>query len=222
MTLRDPLTGLRNRRFISEYVIELIESFRLSTMLNLETAVKEAGARSQEKVMGLFLLDIDNFRAMNEHVGHSAGDAFLQEIARELNRITRTDDIVIRWGGEEFLVVLNRTDREFIPLFARKILELFRTKTVEYGKQQSLQGRCSVGCVIFPFCEELPQLLSFEKCIEVCDKAVLHAKKRGRDRAVFPEFNSEYLKNERVIMLLTAFQNSMNLGDEIVNVHEIV
>ncbi len=215
MSLRDPLTGLRNRSFISAYVIELVESFRLSMMLSLESD-SASGLQLQEKVIGLLLLDIDHFRKTNDTYGHNAGDAVLVAVADALRRMTRADDIVVRWGGEEFLVILNRTDPDFIPLFSKKLLEMFRALNVAINRELTLNPRCSIGGVIFPFCDELPQLLSFDKCISLCNEGLTHAKKSGRDRAAVLTFNREYVRNEKLVMELNNFQKDMDLANPIV------
>jgi|GEM_PF-4212805 len=221
LSLRDTLTGLRNRRFISEFVIELIESFRLSKMLSLENESDRRDPGGNDKVIGLVLLDIDHFRITNDTYGHAAGDKVLVCIADELKKIVRADDIIIRWGGEEFFIILNRTLPEFLPKFCMRLLELFRSRKFQIDKTVEIGQRCSAAGVAFPFCEELPQIMSFEKCISLCDQGISMARESGRDRAVHISFNREAASRENIIMDLHNFQNNMTLDNPIVQIEII-
>jgi diguanylate cyclase (GGDEF)-like protein len=89
-TLRDPMTGLNNRRFLEEYVETLVAS------------VQRKGAHPS----AILMLDLDYFKMVNDTHGHDAGDAVLKALSNVLKQAVRASDLVIRYGGEEFLIVL--------------------------------------------------------------------------------------------------------------------
>jgi diguanylate cyclase (GGDEF)-like protein len=91
----DPLTGVRNRRSIDEYLTESLSA-----------------ARRHDLALSLLVIDVDHFKTFNDRLGHQAGDAILAHTARVLAGALRTEDALGRWGGEEFLAVLPGTDEE--------------------------------------------------------------------------------------------------------------
>lgn len=117
--LRDPLTGLFNRY----YGIEKIE-----TLL-----------RKYEKMgdsFGIIFIDVDNFKSINDQRGHAVGDEVLKALARTLKENIRFKDIAVRWGGEEFVLILQETQRETVGALAEKFLNLIRSTVVHSGDQK--------------------------------------------------------------------------------------
>lgn len=133
ISLKDPLTGLGNRR-----------NFRAI----LERSI-EAVARSGESVL-LLLLDIDHFKAINDTYGHLAGDQVLQVVARCLEDCVRPMDTVARYGGEEFAVILPHCR----PLFGRAVAERIRqtiaSLSISVAPQISVQATISIGGAYAP------------------------------------------------------------------------
>jgi len=95
LALVDPLTGLRNRRAIEEYLSDALSA-----------------ARRHEHPLSVLIIDVDHFKSFNDRLGHRSGDAVLAHTAQVLDRGLRAEDAIGRWGGEEFLVVLPDTDEE--------------------------------------------------------------------------------------------------------------
>src|SRR6185312_7715140 len=103
-SLRDPLTGLRNRRFLTQ-------------TLGQET---QLALRRRDDLL-FFMIDIDHFKQVNDTYGHHAGDLVLIELCRRLQHVFREADYLVRWGGEEFLVVARGSSRAEAPLIAERV-----------------------------------------------------------------------------------------------------
>lgn len=157
--MRDPLTSLYNRRFL-EQIEEKVVSL----------------ARRRGSTMALLMCDLDFFKEVNDQFGHTAGDVVLRECAAIISRSLRGSDFVVRYGGEEFLVVLQDSAHES----GEQVAERIRTQ-VE-GHIFSLEGgvlsrTVSVGVAELPTDSE-----QLAKCIEFADLAMYCAKAGGRNR----------------------------------------
>lgn len=167
-SLRDPLTGLFNRRSLLEHMEQRQHGERRTTTPQLTD--------------GFILLDIDFFKHINDHYGHAAGDAVLVEIARRLTDLTRPDDMVWRWGGEEFLILLRRVDMAALTNFTRRVLDVIGSSSITFGKQQ-LQVTASAGFLTYPFAGMDEHSLSWPKALQLADMALYLGKVHGRNRA---------------------------------------
>lgn len=158
----DPLTGLGNRRAFE------------ARMGDLDERASPAGA--------LLLVDVDRFKQINDRYGHASGDVVLIEIARRIQACLRRDDLVVRWGGEEFLVHVSAMGAEQALVLARRILERIAGEAVELSNG-SLRTTASLGLCM----DELPGSglgLHWEERLRLADLALYAAKSRGRNRAV--------------------------------------
>ena len=157
---KDSLTGLFNRRKGWDYM-----------------EYEEERGRRSKKAMGVALLDLDKFKSINDMLGHEAGDKVLKTASACLASTLRSADILIRWGGEEFLAVLPETDEEGLLLVAEKI-----RKSVEEYPWQLADGRkitVSVGTSL-KTTED-----TWDKVIDAADKALYVAKANGRNQVAF-------------------------------------
>ena len=164
MALRDPLTGLLNRRAFEEELREIWSR-----------------ARPDELPVGLLMVDIDHFKAMNDTYGHAVGDLVLKECARLVRTCVRETDILCRYyGGDEFVVILPRSNEADIRQAAERLLEAFRTTALCPGVFD-IQATISIGAnrVKVGAGQTLEQLL-----IDA-DRALYRAKQTGRNRACF-------------------------------------
>jgi len=163
MAYHDPLTGLPNRRFLTEYL------------------KKSLAACSRHNLRGaLLLIDLDNFKQINDNYGHDAGDALLIESAKRLSSIIRAEDIISRFGGDEFLAgihPLGDTEadaRQNATIVAEKFLEAlnrpFQYKTI------TLQAEASIGIHMIS-----GNSTDMDNAINEADKAMYHAKKYRAD-----------------------------------------
>ncbi len=182
-SLTDPLTGLRNRRFIMDVLKSDISAY----IGHRKHALKASDSRdpsAENKVFGLFVLDIDFFKKVNDTYGHDAGDRVLKQFADILTSSVRTDDVVMRTGGEEFLVVLKKTRPEYLPVFASKVLSKVASAPFDLGNGTILRKTCSIGFVSFPVYPKQPDLLTFEQSMMVADLGMYVAKQQGRNQGV--------------------------------------
>jgi len=160
---RDPLTGLANRRHVQ--------------------AALHAGNLAQDFRGALMMIDIDHFKHINDGYGHAAGDAVLVEVARRIASVTRGDDIVARWGGEEFLILAPGLASRDADAMAQRVLTAVGGATVGLPDGRSLRVTVSIGHGVFP----LPPYrvnVAPEQAVNLADMALYTAKSQGRNRAV--------------------------------------
>jgi len=180
--LRDPLTKLYNRRFINEVQYKLVSR-----------ALREKN-RSKRK-LGLVLLDIDHFKAVNDQYGHDTGDQVLLSVANELTHSLRSEDIAVRWGGEEFLVILTDTDEHGITQFCERMLNSRSSQTVNL-KGQSLTVTTSLGYLLFPFSTGEESSLTWDESLKLLDNLLYLAKENGRNQGATIKNHKSSLSEE--------------------------
>lgn len=167
---RDPLTSLYNRRHFQEFM-----------RTHLQVEKRGAGTSGEEIVGALFLLDIDHFKHVNDTYGHAAGDAVLRMIADSLRDILRETDMIVRWGGEEFLAFLPAIPRSGVDEIARRLLAGISTTVVEY-QGITISVDVSIGFAPFPLVPG-ERALPWERAVNLVDMALYLAKAHGRNRA---------------------------------------
>ena len=176
-SLSDPLTGVRNRRFFQS-TIEADASQALR-------AYRGFGNYSLDhRDLLFFLVDIDHFKAVNDEHGHDAGDRVLVQIAARLTTLIRESDFLIRWGGEEFLVVFRSAQRSDAELLASRILKAINGAEFDLGSGRLLRRSCSVGWAAFPWLPPSCSDLSVDETLRLADRGLYIAKHQGRNRAV--------------------------------------
>jgi diguanylate cyclase (GGDEF)-like protein len=169
-SVRDPLTGLFNRRHFQEFMRGFVANEK-----------RGAGTSGEELVGALFLLDVDHFKHINDGHGHAAGDAVLKMISTALGDILRETDMIVRWGGEEFLAFLPAIPRSGLDEVARRVLTGIAGCTIEY-QGQSLAANVSIGYAPFPLMPGgVP--MPWERAVNLVDMALYLAKSHGRNRA---------------------------------------
>ncbi len=161
-SIRDPLTGLYNRRYLEEM---------------LEREIRRAVRAEQS--LGILMLDLDHFKRFNDTYGHDAGDAVLRETASFLAKSIRAEDIVCRFGGEEFVVILPTADLEASRARADWIRSKLRELTVLHQGQSVGVITVSVGVAALP-----THGTSAQELLQAADAALYCAKREGRDRVV--------------------------------------
>ena len=164
----DPLTKLFNRRALFDEVLK-----------ELNRSMREKGN------VATMLLDVDGFKAINDNHGHLAGDIVLVEVARRLKDACREYDLVGRYGGEEFFMLLPHTDRAGALKVAERIRTAMRSKPVEFGKNK-ISFTASIGLYCTSFESGLKgqnvneRLL--DEMIKKTDYALYAAKRGGKNR----------------------------------------
>jgi diguanylate cyclase (GGDEF)-like protein len=205
--LRDPLTGLRNRRFCSETIIPdtVTLAKRRSYLIN-----NSSGRRTipEDTVYGLLLLDIDHFKKVNDRYGHDAGDKILKQFSQILTSSIRSDDAVIRWGGEEFLIILKNTNSEYVENIAKKIKNKIELSEFLYkdDSSETLKKTCSIGFTIFPFYSAQPDALTFEQVVMITDLGLYYSKNNGRNLSVGVGPGEVFPDKEELMKMLTSLE----------------
>jgi diguanylate cyclase (GGDEF)-like protein len=179
MSLTDPLTRLRNRRYFQETIEGEVALVRRAWSVSAGGVRPEYGGD-----LLLFMVDIDAFKAVNDVYGHAVGDRLLQAFADRLSRWMRTSDVLIRWGGEEFLMICRGTDRSAGVLLSKRIAEEVCAEPFDLGSGIRLYKTCSVGWAPFPWVGGADDPLTIENVIELADHALYLAKDGGRNQCV--------------------------------------
>lgn len=158
--LRDALTGLHNRRYLFEVGPGLIEL-----------------ARRHRQPLSVALIDLDHFKSLNDGFGHSAGDAVLQRFAALLQRRLRRSDVLCRYGGEEFVVVMPDLEPDVAAETLARVHEAYQAERVEDRRRLLPPGTFSAGIAAFPLHGD-----RLEHLLGRADKALYKAKANGRAR----------------------------------------
>jgi diguanylate cyclase (GGDEF)-like protein len=186
-SLTDPMTGLRNRRYFSAAI-----DSDVSQALRSHTDGRDPHARD----LVFYLIDADNFKEVNDRYGHDVGDKVLVEMARRLSSSIRHSDILVRWGGEEFLIVSRYTDRSEAEWLAQRVLSAVADTPFSLGRSgkgsgdgsaesgASLYRTCSLGWAAFPWFPDNPRAISYEEVLTLADRGLHQAKQLGKNRAV--------------------------------------
>ncbi|MGO9992064.1 MAG: diguanylate cyclase domain-containing protein [Steroidobacteraceae bacterium] len=182
---RDALTGLRNRRYFNEYVLSV------------------DGARPVEGCV--LLADLDHFKRINDTLGHPAGDAVLATVSHRLSAALRESDKLVRWGGEEFLAILDPITPEQANATVLRLLQAVRRDPVLWSGQ-AIQCTISIGYAFFPMVGSATAI-SLDSAISLVDKALYEAKRRGRDRACLISAVSAHDERELTI-ISTEFESA--------------
>ena len=157
---RDPLTDLANRRHF--------------------LAVMDRHAKDMF-TGALLMIDLDHFKHVNDRHGHAAGDAVIIEVSRRIAQAVRAEDLVVRWGGEEFLVFARNVAPDQLQLLAERVLFIVGGETIPTAAG-ALRVTCSIGFAHFPL-PPAQLALHWEQAVNWADMALYTAKSQGRNRA---------------------------------------
>ncbi len=173
-SLKDPMTDLYNRRFLEEFI---------ETLANQVKREKES--------YSIMMLDVDFFKMVNDTYGHDVGDKVIVAIGKVLRENIRESDLAIRYGGEEFLVMLHNASEEGTMQVAKKIHTAFADLLFEISPQETMQKTMSIGISIFP-----KDAQTIWQCIKLADTALYVAKTTGRNKIV--RYTKEMSENEEL------------------------
>jgi diguanylate cyclase (GGDEF)-like protein len=130
------------------------------------------------------MVDVDFFKQVNDLYGHPAGDRLLQLVAQRLSTVVRKSDVLVRWGGEEFLIMSRSTDTSGTPAFCSRVLEIMASAPFDLGHGISVRKTCSVGWAAYPWCRTAYEAICAEESIALADAALYRAKAMGRNQGV--------------------------------------
>ncbi len=157
----DALTGLLNRVLLHDRLVHSM-----------------ASVKRQNKLLAVLFIDLDNFKSVNDNMGHSAGDMLLKEVAFRLKNAIRAEDTAARIGGDEFVVLQEATDRQEIKGSLERIMNIMRSPFLLDGKSADIS--LSMGIALYPENDAEPEML-----LRQADMAMYHAKQAGRDQYHF-------------------------------------
>ncbi|MES2948607.1 MAG: diguanylate cyclase [Pseudomonadota bacterium] len=176
-SLVDPLTGLHNRRFVDQHLgAEIAQVLRRH-----EEHHRHGTPLAEGSDIVFFILDIDHFKQVNDQHGHAAGDAVLVEMRQRLQQAFRQADYLVRWGGEEFLIVARATSRVRAPELAERARAAVANAPFVLGDGTLLHKTCSVGFAAFPLAPAWPDALEWPAVVDLADQALYTVKHHGRN-----------------------------------------
>ncbi|MCX8030356.1 MAG: diguanylate cyclase [Thermodesulfovibrionales bacterium] len=165
--IRDPLTNLFNRRYMEETLIRELKQ-----------------AQRKRSSLGLIMFDIDHFKKFNDTYGHSAGDTMLKAIAAFAKSYVREEDVVSRYGGEEFLIIMPNADLKTTYTRAEKMRQEVKNLMIKHQNQLLGTISLSFGVACSP-----EHAKNWESLIKAADDALYRAKAAGRDKVMIAEKN---------------------------------
>ncbi|MEA1893478.1 MAG: GGDEF domain-containing protein [Campylobacterota bacterium] len=173
-SLRDAMTGLYNRRFLEEFIDQVMSQ-----------------AQREGETYSVMMLDVDFFKMVNDTYGHDVGDKVIAEIGKVLQENIRDADLAIRYGGEEFIVMLHNATLDGTQKVAKQIHSAFANLIFDVGSGETMQKTMSIGIAMFPQDGD-----TIWKCIKFADTALYVAKTTGRNKIV--NYKKEMSESEDV------------------------
>jgi diguanylate cyclase (GGDEF)-like protein len=161
-SVTDPLTGLGNRRFVREAMPRLLH------------AAKHGGESASTAVM---IVDLDYFKPVNDAFGHEAGDQVLVQVAAILKATMRSEDLVARWGGDEFVILCRSPDLAHAAALAERIRSQVAGCSYRVGDGCTARTSCSIGVALHPFVPGAPERITLEQALVLADCALQEAKR---------------------------------------------
>jgi len=157
----DPLTGLFNRRYLDQILYGEI-----------------AHARQNSSLVGILMADVDHFKQINDRYGHKAGDLMLRAVGDLMKKCVRSADIVCRYGGEEFVIVMPGASAPTVSKCAEEIRARFQALSV-VSENHEIRDTVSLGAAIYPL-----HGVNVDEVFVHADRAMYQAKQEGRNRVV--------------------------------------
>jgi diguanylate cyclase (GGDEF)-like protein len=173
--MRDPLTGLYNRRY-------LMDSFERELL-----RAKRGGER-----LGVMMIDLDHFKRCNDTYGHAAGDAVLRSVAKYMQSLIRGEDILCRYGGEEFVLVQAKASTEAVMQRAERFRQEIGSHEIVHDGRRIAPVTLSIGIAMFP-----DHAAGAESLLQAADVALYRAKEAGRNRVVMTEASPDRRPGEQ-------------------------
>ena len=175
-SVTDALTGLANRRFLTEYLEK-----EVALLHRRYRRLADEPPTTEVVDMAFLMIDLDHFKEVNDSAGHAAGDAVLRQMRELLESVSRSSDIIVRWGGDEFLLVAREMSGDGLADLAERIRSQVDQHIFDIGEGRVVRTSCSVGFACYPFFKEQLDALSWEQVISVADRALYVAKASGRN-----------------------------------------
>ncbi len=170
----DTLTGLKNRRFFKQFM----------EREQIPIAANESERRNTEQAStSFYLFDLDHFKLVNDRLGHDCGDQVLIEVGKRLRGLVRADDAVMRWGGEEFMVVCRNQNREGAITLAQRMLDCIGTAPMQTSVGEVISVTCSMGFTSLILPSGSARAIVQRNAVLNADLAAYFSKINGRNQA---------------------------------------
>jgi diguanylate cyclase (GGDEF)-like protein len=180
ISFTDALTGIWNRRYLEE----ILTAEAQQVLRNYQRARGSDIRKLDHRDLVFIMVDVDFFKEVNDLHGHPAGDRLLQLVAQRLSTVVRKSDVLVRWGGEEFLIMNRSTDPAGTPAFCSRILQVMAAEPFDLGNGISVTKTCSVGWSPYPWSRAAFEAICAEESIAIADNALYRAKAMGRNQGV--------------------------------------
>jgi diguanylate cyclase (GGDEF)-like protein len=174
-SVTDSLTGLRNRRYVDQFIETEI------AMVERRLIEGGHGKRDSSKLLFFMMIDLDGFKLVNDSHGHHAGDEVLLDVKDLLLQCCRTSDVVIRWGGDEFMVIGHSSSFNGVKILAERIRESIAEHTYQLSNGATAEISASIGVSPYPFFSRSSKGFNWEQVSAVADRAAYLAKENGRN-----------------------------------------
>ncbi len=183
VSITDPLTGLRNRRFLLQHIEADVARALRAYENQLDSLLDSVDPNNDEDLV-FFMVDLDHFKSVNDTYGHACGDMVLIQMRDRLQSVFRESDYLIRWGGEEFLVVARSCNRKDAGIVAERIREVVSACPFKLLDDLEISRTCSVGYACFPFIPKQPHLITWSQVINFADQGLYMVKRAGRNACI--------------------------------------
>lgn len=177
-SVTDQLTGLHNRRYLSSIIDK--ECAKVTRDIQKLNKIKGDIGQTGPRLFCL-MFDLDGFKPINDTYGHDAGDQIICQIGELLKNVCRNSDTVIRWGGDEFLIVGRVEDLSEVNILAERLRSEIGNKGFDIGLKQRMHLSCSIGYGLYPFVPRFPDSFSWEQIQIIADRALYYSKDAGRN-----------------------------------------
>jgi diguanylate cyclase (GGDEF)-like protein len=198
ISFTDALTGIWNRRYLEE----ILTAEAQQVLRNYQRARGGDIRKLDHRDLVFIMVDVDFFKEVNDLHGHPAGDRLLQLVAQRLTTVVRKSDVLVRWGGEEFLIMSRSTDPAGTPAFCSRILQVVASEPFDLGHGIEVTKTCSVGWSPYPWSRNAFEAICAEESIAIADTALYRAKALGRNQGVGILSNEPAISSSNAVDLI--------------------
>lgn len=212
ISFTDSLTGVWNRR----YMEEILTSEAGQVLRNYQRTRGSDIRKIDHRDLVFIMVDVDFFKQVNDLYGHPAGDRLLQLVAQRLSTVVRKSDVLVRWGGEEFLIMSRSTDTSGTPAFCTRVLQVMSSLPFNLGHGVTVKKTCSIGWAAYPWCRTAFEAICAEESIALADAALYRAKALGRNLGVGIVANEAATRNPEAVHLLEIRESDSRFARNII------
>jgi diguanylate cyclase (GGDEF)-like protein len=178
LSITDPLTGLKNRRFLEFSIGEDLARVRR----NFQSDRGDwQGFQEDPAGITFVLVDIDHFKIVNDRHGHTVGDKVLRQMGTVFSSAVRESDTIVRWGGEEFLIIARNSKPGDAAVLSERLRKRVESAPFAVTDDQRIRLTCSIGFASWPFFRYEPDALTWQEVLGLADRCLYLAKNSGRN-----------------------------------------